>query len=57
MMFQDTNNDIIANHIENWIKNNVPNEGSNSFARNLRFSTLHFLELVNLSLLYNHFLN
>ena len=40
MMFQDTNNDIIANHIENWIKNNVPNEGSNSFARNLSIRKL-----------------
>lgn len=28
MMFQDLNNDVIANHIENWIINNV--EGSYS---------------------------
>ena len=45
MMFQDTNNDIIANHIENWIMNNVPNRGSNSLGRILNIRKL--LSLLN----------
>ncbi len=49
MMFQDTNNDVIANHIENWIKTNVPNGGSGSSARILSIRKL--LSLVNCLLL------
>ena len=28
MMFQDLNNDVIADHIENWIKVNIPGKGN-----------------------------
>ena len=40
MMFQDTNNDVIANHIETWITNNIPNESSNSISRILNIRKL-----------------
>ena len=40
MMFQDLNNDIIAEHIEEWINNNIPNEASSSLGRYLNIRKL-----------------
>lgn len=33
MMFQDLNNDIIANHVEDWINHNFPTKTSNSLSK------------------------
>ena len=38
MMFQDLNNNVIAEHIENWIINNVEGSNSNSSSRFIKLT-------------------
>jgi len=46
MMFQDLNNDIIADHIEKWVNNYFPNEISWSLGRYLNIGKLiYFLNI------------
>ena len=40
MMFQDLNNDVVADHIEKWINNNIPNGSSSSLSRYLNIRKL-----------------
>lgn len=40
MMFQDLNNDVIADHIENWIINNV--DGSNLDSKLIKLKRFAF---------------
>ena len=48
MMFQDLNNDVIAEHIENWIINNVEGSNSNSSSRFIKLTGLVFILLFSL---------
>ena len=48
MMFQDLNNNVIAEHIENWIINNVEGLNSNSSSRFIKLTGLVFILLFSL---------
>ena len=43
MMFQDLNNDIIADHIEDWIKQNLPTKTSNSLSKYININIIKLI--------------